>query len=612
MIRSLAICLLSAVAGLVMLAGSAAGASFNPAVALTALSCGSTGNCSAVGTYTDALGDTQGLLMTESRGSWHRAVEAQLPAGASFDPFKETDGGALVDVSCPTAGNCVAVGRYTDAGGTNHGVLLTERRGSWERGVPVQLPANAVHARKPKSGVVDDLGLASITCSSVGNCVAVGNYESNSEVWEAMIVSEHDGRWGRAIQAPLPADAPVAGQSAVLLDVTCASGGNCTAAGYYVDDLGHQEALLVSGSGDSWSVSPAPTAPSDARKDPNVTPSAVACAEANSCAAVGTYLNPLQNSLGLLFSESAGAWQHGSGVSLPADAAPASTVGDQTVVLASVSCPETGSCAAVGWYFDNDENGQGLIVDQQNGVWQPGAEMKLPANAVGGLEKQSAGLDWVSCASAGNCLATGVYTDAGYNSRGLLLSEVNGIWQTAVESPLPRNAGNIEYAAADQSACTAVGDCAVIGTYNDGRGNVFGYTLSESGGTWGSAQEVNLPPVSPTEDRLSLSALLTPYGKAAALKSVKKAHGYVFDYGAAEAGTAAVSWYAKIDGRRGLIGHGALHVKAAGHYSLKLSLTGAGDRLLAAAEHVRVSVQTSFAAGRHHSVQRASGTFTLH
>ncbi len=612
MIRSLAVCLLSAMAGLVALAAPAAGAPLNPAVALTALSCGSTGNCSAVGTYDNALGDTQGLLITESHGSWHRAVEARPPVGASSDPFKDSNGGALVDISCPAAGDCVAIGRYTDAGGTDHGVLFTERHGRWGRGVNARLPGNAVHARKPKSGVVDDVGLAAVKCSSVGNCVAVGNYESNSEVWEAMIVSEHDGHWGRAIEAPLPHDAPVAGQNAVLLDVACQSDGACTASGYYIDDFGHQQGLMVSGSGSSWSVSPAPAAPGDARNDPNVMPSAVSCAEANICAAVGTYVNPLQNSLGLLFSESGGAWQHGSGVSLPANAAPASTVGDQTVVLASVSCPQTGTCVAVGWYFDNDENGQGLIVGQQNGTWQPGSEVQLPANAVSGLEKQSAGLDWVSCPSAGNCLATGVYTDAGYNSRGLLVSEVNGIWQTAVESPLPHNAGNIEYAAADQSACTAAGDCTVIGTYNDSHGNVFGYTLGESGNTWGKAQEITLPRVSPTEVRLSLSALLIPYGKAASLKTVQKDHGYTFDYGAAEAGTATVSWHASGDRGRVLIGSGRLHVKAAGQYTLKLRLTSAGTRLLADAGHVRVSVQTSFAPGRHKPVERASGTFTLH
>ncbi len=611
MIRSLAVCLLSAVVGLVALAAPAAGATPNPAVNLTALSCGSAHSCGAVGTYDDALGDTQGMLIAESQRGWGRAVQARLPSNASVDPLKTSNGGALVDVSCPAAGECVAIGRYTDTRAVDHGVRFTEHHGRWARGVAVRPPANAVHPRRTRSSVIDDVGLAAIDCSSVGNCVAVGNYESNAEVWEAMIVVEHNGRWGRAIEAPLPADAPIAGQDAVLLDVSCQTAGDCTASGYYVDSSGHQEGLLVSGGDTSWSAAPAPAAPSDARNDPNIAPSSVSCSAVGSCAAVGTYVNPLQNSLGLLFSESGGTWQEGTGATLPADAAPATTVGDQTVVLTSVSCPQAGMCEAVGWYFDNDENGQGLIVDQQNGTWQPGNEMKLPANAVTGLEKQSAGLDWVSCPSLGNCLATGVYTDAGYNSQGLLLSEVNGTWQTAVESPLPHNAGNIEYAAADQSACTAVGECTVIGTYNDSHGDVLGYTVTEAGGSWGAADEVVLPPVNTTEVRLSLRALITPSGRDATLKQVRRAHGYVFDYTATEAGKAAVSWASSADGRHVLIGRGTLHVKAAGHYALKLHLTGAGSRLLADTKLVRVVVRTSFAHGGHQAVQRATGTFTL-
>ncbi len=129
-----------------------------------------------------------------------------------------------------------------------------------------------------------------------------------------------------------------------------------------------------------------------------------------------------------------------------------------------MACPQAGDCAAVGWYFDNDENGQGLLVDQNGGTWQPGVEVTLPANAVQGLEKQSAGLDWISCPSVGNCLATGVYTDADYNSQGLLLSEVGGVWRAGLESPLPPNAGNIQYATANQSDCTGAGDCTVIGS----------------------------------------------------------------------------------------------------------------------------------------------------
>jgi hypothetical protein len=619
MTRTPAVWLLSMVAALAALAPSTAAAKtktktqpqLNPAVQLQALSCASTGNCSAIGGYDDGLGDSQGLLVTEADGKWQSAVEAQAPAGAAAEPFKLADGAGLADISCPAAGDCTAIGRYTDSQRTDHGVLFSELHGRWSTGVRLQPPVNEITPPKPKSATVDLLGLAGVSCSSIGNCVAVGNYETNAEVWEALIVVERQGHWSRAIEAPLPAGAPIEGQNAVLLSVTCNHAGQCSAAGEYVDPSGHQQSLLVSSSGGSWTAAPTPAAPSDANSDPNIIPSSISCSTTGECAAVGTYINPLQNSLGLLLNEADGQWGGGTGATLPSDAAPAGTVGDQTVVLSSVACPEAGACTAVGWYFDNDENGQGLLVTQNADSWQPGVEVTLPGNAVNGLEKQSAGLDWISCASLGNCLATGVYTDIGYNSQGLLLSEVNGTWQSGIESPLPANASTVQYAAADQSDCTGAGDCTVIGQYNDRRGDVLGYLLSEHNGAWGKATELRLPPANAAEARLSLLAILTPAKRSARLALIRSSRHYDYAYQAVEAGTAATSWYASDAGKRVLIAAGSVHAGAPGAFKLTVHLTAAGRAVLKSSKHVHVSALAEFKPRAHQGTQRAQASFTL-
>jgi hypothetical protein len=609
--------LLSTVVGLAALTPAAGvaktkpGGQVNPAVQLQALSCASAGNCSAVGGYDDGLGDSQGLLAGESDGMWQQAVEAQPPAGAAPAPFKLADGGGIPAVSCAAPGDCTAVGRYTDSHRLDHGAFFSEMHGRWKRGVRLRLPANAITPPKPKSGAVNLLGLAAVSCSSPGNCVAVGNYETNAEVWDPLIVVQRHGRWTRAIEAPLPAGAPVEGQNAALLTVTCGPAGQCTAAGAYVDPSGHQQTLLVSGSGDSWSAAPAPSDPSDANSDPNIIPSSIACPSTGACTAVGTYINPLQNSLGLLLSETAGTWAGSTGAVLPAGAAPAGTVGDQTVVLTSVACPQAGACTAVGWYFDNDENGQGLLITQNAGAWQPGTEVTLPANAVGGLEKQSAGLDWISCASLGNCLATGVYTDIGYNSQGLLLSETGGVWQTGLESPLPRNAATQQYAAADQSDCTAAGDCTVIGQYNDRGGDVLAYTLSERAGVWRHPAELRLPPPTAAQARLSLLAILVPAQRAAHLAQIRASHHYDYDYQAVEAGTAASAWFARVAGRRVTVARGDVGVDAPGRFKLQLQLTAAGRSLLDTAKHVHIMAIADFRPRGHRRSVSAAASFTL-
>ncbi len=181
----------------------------------------------------------------------------------------------------------------------------------------MQLPANATRPTKPKSGIVDDprAGGGGRAARSATAWV-VGNYETDAEVWEGPD-PDRDGMATRssATEAPLPAGAPIAGQDAVLLAVTCrAQPADCTAAGKYVDAAGHQQGLLISSSGGMWTaVATWSAPPSDANVDPNIVPSSLACADAGDCAAVGTYINPLQNSLGLLFSESGGAWAGGSG-----------------------------------------------------------------------------------------------------------------------------------------------------------------------------------------------------------------------------------------------------------------------------------------------------------
>ena len=110
----------------------------------------SVGNCTAVGGYTDSSGHQQGLLLSESSGSWAGA-EAPLPANAAA-----TLAAGLASVSCASAGNCTAVGSYGDSSG--HGQGLLESFGAAISGVPaisklrlsprkVSLAGRRVHGR---------------------------------------------------------------------------------------------------------------------------------------------------------------------------------------------------------------------------------------------------------------------------------------------------------------------------------------------------------------------------------------------------------------------------------------------------------------------------------
>src|SRR5207248_3075182 len=98
-------------------------------VVLGSVSCASAGECSAVGSYIGPGGKRQGLLLSESGGTWTMGVEATLPAGAGSNP-----GVILGSVSCASPGECAAVGSYIDGGGNRQGLLLSESGGTWAPG----------------------------------------------------------------------------------------------------------------------------------------------------------------------------------------------------------------------------------------------------------------------------------------------------------------------------------------------------------------------------------------------------------------------------------------------------------------------------------------------
>src|SRR5439155_244053 len=204
----------------------------DPHVFLFSASCASAGNCSAVGEYTDSSSHEQGLLLTETAGTWVTGVEASLPANAASSPAV-----VLRAVSCGSAGNCSAVGNYRDSSGHTQGLLLTETAGTWATGVEASLPAGA--------GTDPNVFLASVSCGSAGNCSAVGNYHESSGHRQALLLTETAGTWATGVAASAPANA-ASDPGAHLDSVSCPSPGDCTAVGAYDDSSGHRQGLLLS------------------------------------------------------------------------------------------------------------------------------------------------------------------------------------------------------------------------------------------------------------------------------------------------------------------------------------------------------------------------------
>ena len=150
----------------------------------------------------------------------------------------------------------------------------------------------------------------------------------------------------------------------------------------------------------------------------------------------------------------------------------------------SVSCASAGTCSAGGWYATSPGVHQAFVISQVNGIW--GTATEVPGTAAlntGGF----ALINSVSCTSAGNCGAAGQYLDSSLHYQALVASQVHGTWRSAIEVPgtAALNAGG--FAGAFPLSCASAGHCAAGGFYEDGSGHFHGFLASQVHGKWGTA-----------------------------------------------------------------------------------------------------------------------------
>ncbi len=131
---------------------------------------------------------------------------------------------------------CGAGGSYADGSSLLQAFVVSEKNGEWE---------NATEA--PGTAALNKGGTAKITsvsCASPGNCGAGGSYTDGSFHVEAFVVNETDGTWDDAVEVPGTEALNATGNGAVT-SVSCASAANCSAGGMYDDAAYRFQAFVV-------------------------------------------------------------------------------------------------------------------------------------------------------------------------------------------------------------------------------------------------------------------------------------------------------------------------------------------------------------------------------
>jgi hypothetical protein len=143
---------------------------------VVSVSCASAGNCGAGGRYAPALATTQAFVVSQVNGTWHDVVKV---GAAAQNPAGFA---TVISMSCASAGNCSAGGNYLDQGSHYQAFVLTEVSGTWH--TSVEVPGTAAL----NSG--GDAQVSTISCGSPGRCGAGGYYTEKNDFMQAFVVSE--------------------------------------------------------------------------------------------------------------------------------------------------------------------------------------------------------------------------------------------------------------------------------------------------------------------------------------------------------------------------------------------------------------------------------------
>jgi hypothetical protein len=423
------------------------------------LSCGSAGNCAAAGEYSDGSGHRQAFVASERNGRWGKAIE--VPGSGALN----AGGFAFVSsVSCASAGNCSVGGGYRDGSGHSQAFVADQRNGRWGKAIEV-----------PGSGALNadgDAFINSVSCASAGNCSAGGQYTNGFGDVQAFVADQRNGRWGKAIEVP---DLGVLnlGGDAVVNGVSCASAGNCAAAGQYSDGSFHTQAFVVGERNGVWGRAIEIPGLGALNAGGFAFVNSVSCGSAGNCAAAGLYGDPATTTnQAFVADQRNGRW--GKAIEVPGSGA--LNVGGHAFIK-SVSCASAGNCTAAGGYRDGSNHSQTLVASERNGRW--GKAVKIPGSSAlnaGGF----AFVNSVWCGSAGNCSAGGKYRDGSDHLQALVADQRNGRWGTAIKVPgsVALNlGGNAEVNAV---WCSKAGNCAASGDYADGSRHLQGFVVSRT------------------------------------------------------------------------------------------------------------------------------------
>jgi hypothetical protein len=450
-------------------------------VEIKSIACSAATRCFAVGTYSTATNPGRTLVESWNGIAWSVAAGPN-PAGPSSK--------ALVDVACPTTTDCVAVGAYSPSGprpfseqwdGTSWSVIATaappapqNSDGAALQSVSCSSATECVAVGKYSSDTSGSLpwiqrfdgtawsnvaspdvgvppsaaggSFMSVSCAAAGSCFAVGAFQVVGDFDPLALVERSNGTSWSIVPSP------ISSSQSELRSVDCPSTTACFGVGNAVDQRG--TTLIGRWNGTTWSVQSSPN-PAGATKSQLTR---VSCASVTSCFAVGDSI--FAGSDVALVEHWDGA--HWSIVSFP------NPPGATDAGISDVSCPTSTRCIAIGW------SSQGELIGQWDGTSWTASN----SNVSGG-----GSIENLSCPTTTTCFAVG---SSGTNT---LVRKWNGTTWSTLASP---NGPAAIFSDLSSVSCSSTDACVAVGSWES---QATSGSLVErwNGSTWTTMSTPTLP-----------------------------------------------------------------------------------------------------------------------
>ena len=261
-------------------------------------------------------------------------------------------------------------------------------------GTAGRLPGRGEMAPQPGSAA----GLEGVFCTSAASCWAVGYFERNG-AWLNETLRWDGHHWSR-VAAPSPGGT-ANGDTSELFGVRCTAAKNCWAVGFY-EQHGVQLDEALHWNGKSWSRVATPTPGGTLNGDFNELFDVV-CTSPGSCWADGEYGTDT-STIGSEVIENQVLHWNGKAWSLAATPNPGGTGPDGTSALSAIRCASAGNCWAVGT-FGTIAPGGALFNEALHWNGRKWSQVGIP-DPGGDTSGDFSVLEGLSCTSAANCWAS--------------------------------------------------------------------------------------------------------------------------------------------------------------------------------------------------------------